>query len=104
MPVRTALLNIPGQRTHGWQDTDAASIAIIGVVEITTGDGEQVAAALEAAGILVLPDHRLSGPVGKPVIDALSAYGVNASDTTASAMAKVQAKSLFPPHKAKRFS
>jgi hypothetical protein len=58
---------------------------------------------LEAAGILVLPDHRFNGQAGKPVADALSAYGVNPSDTTGSAMSKVYSKSGHPIHKARRF-
>jgi len=103
MAVRNALKGIPGQRTHGWADTDNGSNQVIGVAEVW-GDTELVATALENAGILLMPDHRFNGPIGKPIVDALAAHGVNASDTCCSAMEKIHAKSGFPPHKMKRYA
>lgn len=105
MPIRNALVGIPGQSTHGWLDTDAGATQIIGIAEIrSNGDGEHVASALEAVGVLVLPDHRFGATLPAAVVTALAPYGVTASDTTKTAMAKVQTKSGFPPHKVKRFS
>jgi hypothetical protein len=104
MPIRNSLQGVRGQSTHGWMDTDAAATQIIGVAEIfRNGNGEQVASALEAAGIIVLPDHRFGSVVPATVVTALAPYGVTATDTTATAMAKVEAKSGFPPHKVRRF-
>jgi hypothetical protein len=87
-------------------DTDAnpPGTQVIGVAEIfRNGDGEQVASALEAAGVIVLPDHRFGQTLPAAIVTVLSPYGVTATDTTATAMAKVQTKSGFPPHKIKRF-
>jgi hypothetical protein len=106
IPIRTALAGISGQSTHGWMDTDAGATQIIGVAEIRgNGNGEQVASALEAAGITVLPDHRFGETFANHpnVVTALAPYGVTATDTTATATAKVLTKSGFPPHKVKRF-
>lgn len=103
LPVRTALQGIPGQRTHGWQDDGATQI--IGVVEIGSGDGEQVASALEAQGVALFPDHRFGGAtLPTTIANALAIYGVNVADTTAAALIKVLAKSGFHPHRPKRFS
>lgn len=100
--VRDALAGILGQHSHGWSADGATQV--IGVVEVS-GDTELVATALENAGILLMPDHRFnSGPLGKPLVDALAAHGVNASDTCYTAMEKVYAKSGFPPHKIKRYA
>jgi hypothetical protein len=105
MPIRNTLAGIPGQSTHGWLDTAAGVTQIIGVAHINgNGDGEHVASALEAAGILVLPDHRFKATLATDIVTALTPYGVSATDTTATAMAKVQTTSGFPPHKVKRFS
>jgi hypothetical protein len=93
--------DIVRQNCHWWQDDGATQV--IGAVITTRSDGEEIAEALEAAGILVLPDHRFNGQAGKPVADALSAYGVNPSDTTSTAIAKVHSKSGHPMHKARRF-
>jgi hypothetical protein len=86
--------------THGWMDDGA--VQIIGVVECT-GDGEKVATALEAAGCLILPDQRYGATLPAEVVTALSKYDVTASDTTATAMGRVVAKSGFNPHRVKRF-
>lgn len=87
---------------HNWMDVGATQV--IGVVEFTKG-GEQIASALEAAGIFVLPDHRFGETFANHpnIVTALTPYGVTTTDTTATAMAKVQTKSGFPPHKVKRF-
>lgn len=106
LPVRNALQGIRGQSTHGWVDSDAGAPQIIGVVEIDgRGNGEQVALALEAAGIFVLPDHRFGETLANHpnVVAALAPYGVTTTDTVGTAMAKIYTKSGFPPHKIKRF-
>ena len=107
LPIRNSMQGLRGVVTHGWMDTDAGATQIIGVAEMDgRGDGEQIASALEAAGIFVLPDHRFGETLANHpnVVTALAPYGVSATDTAATAMQKVQTKSGFPPHKVKRFS
>lgn len=99
-PVVQALKSIPGKDVRGW--TNSGSAQAIGVVEVS-GDTEAVALALENAGILLMPDHRMGGPPSQAVVNALSSYGVLPSDTTASAMMKVHSHSGFPYHKPKRY-
>lgn len=106
LPIRTAMQGLRDVRTHGWMDTDAGVTQIVGVAEVDgRGNGEQVASALEAAGIFVLPDHRFGETLANHpnVVTALAPYGVTATDTTATAMAKVWTKSGFPAHKIRRF-
>lgn len=102
-PVATALQGILGQSYHGW--LDAGATQSIGAIEVRpNGNGEQIAAALESAGIQVLPDHRFGVTLPASAVTALARYNVTATDTTASAMSKIHAISGWPPHKARRFS
>jgi hypothetical protein len=102
MAVRNALAGIPGQNTHGWSaDGDET---VIGVAEVTSGDTEQVAAALEAADIMLLPDHRTSEKITAEHHAKLSKHGVLPTHTTKEALAQIHKVSGFPPLKPKRYS
>jgi hypothetical protein len=85
--VKEALKNVQRHSQHGWRP-DGDDKQVIGVVEVGHGDAEAIACALEAAGILVLPDHRTA---------------VCPTDTTKQAMHKIHSVSGFPPLKPKRF-
>jgi hypothetical protein len=95
------------QSTHGWcaPGDDPTKDAVIGVVEIhdTRKDAEYLIDKLEEAGIMWLPNHLGSQTISAEHAEALAQHGVTASDTTASAMKKVFAKSGFNPHKPSRF-
>ena len=128
MPVRTALLGMPGQSTHGWQNT--GDTQIIGVVNVTDyGNPDAIATALEAQGVIIIedvtPTPGNSGAAGSPpvqgagaslsastpatpavpaaAVTALGKFGVTATDTKKTAMAKIVAASGFPPLNPRRF-
>lgn len=103
--VRDALATLGGAvgcQPHGWRP-DPAQGQVIGVVNVHNGDPELVANALEDAGITVLPDHKQGAKIAAAHAQKLAAHGVNASDTTLSAMTKVHAIAGFPPIKPRRF-
>jgi hypothetical protein len=101
--VQKALLGIRGQRTHGWRP-DGDDKQVIGVVEITgKGDPEEAADALEAAGIMVLPDHKTDQALDSTHVAALKQHGIAEGDTTKVAMTKIHTIAGFPPIKPKRF-
>jgi hypothetical protein len=100
--VRTALQNVRGQRTHGWRP-DGDDKQVIGVIEIDTGDTEEVAEACEASGILLLPDHKTDQAIDSEHFQRMKQHGVLATDTTKQAMTKVLGVSGFPPLKPKRY-
>ncbi len=93
--------------THGWvaDGDDPTKDQLIGVVEIHSShkDAEYVIDKLEAVGIMWLPNHKNATVIAPEHAAALARHGVTSSDTTASAMKKVFAKSGFPPHKPSRF-
>jgi hypothetical protein len=100
--VKTALQGVRGQRTHGWRP-DGDDKQVIGVVEVSTGDTDEVAEAMEAAGILLLPDHKTDQAIDSEHYQRMKQHGVIASDTTKSAMTKVHGVSGFSPLKPKRY-
>jgi hypothetical protein len=100
--VQKALLGLGGQRTHGWRP-DGDDKQVIGVVEVLMGDTEQVCDALEAAGILILPDHKGTETIAAEHHEKLKLHGVLPTDTTKIAMTKVHGIAGFPPLKPKRF-
>jgi hypothetical protein len=101
--VQQALRGIQGQSTHGWRP-DGDDKQVIGIVQVFgKGDPERIADALEAAGILVLPDHKGTECIAPEHHEKLKRHGVLPTDTTKQAIAKVHAIAGFPPLKPKRF-
>lgn len=100
--VQAALKGVRGQRTHGWRP-DGADKQVIGVIEVDTGDTEEVAEACEAAGILLLPDHKTDQTIDSEHFARMKQHGVLASDNTKQAMTKVHGVSGFSPLKPKRY-
>jgi len=84
---------------------DGDESQVIGVVEIKNGDPEQIIDALEAQGIIWLPNHLGTQTICADACAALSEYGVQSTHTTAQAMTLVHQDCGFPPlqPKAKRF-
>lgn len=77
---------------------------VIGVVEMDGRcDAEIVIDALEAQGIMWLPDHKTGEQIKPEHAAALAKHGVLPTHTTAQAMNTVNAKAGFPPLKPKRF-
>lgn len=101
LAVKQALTGISGQSTHSWRPDEDTQV--IGVVEVGRGDTERVADALDAAGILILPDHKTAETISPEHAAAMAKHGVLPSDTTKSAMFKVHGVSGFNPLKPKRF-
>jgi hypothetical protein len=95
---------IPTHGTHWANDHDPNDRQVVGVVEISKGDPDHVADALEAAGILVLPDHKGTETVPREHYLRLQRHGVLPTDTTKQAMLKVHASTGRLPLKPKRFS
>ena|ERR1700675_4406719 len=100
--VQQALLKVRGQRTHGWRP-DGDDKQVIGVVEVTTGDTDEVAEAMESAGILLLPDHKTDQAISPEHHQRMQQHGVLPTDTTKQAITKVHGTSGFPPLKPKRY-
>ena len=91
---------IKGTSIHCWT-ADGAKQSIC--VAHCGGDAEHVAIALENAGMILMPDHRSGVVVPAAVVTALSTYGVTATDTTNTAMAKVKAVSGWVTHRPRRY-
>jgi hypothetical protein len=66
-------------------------------------DAEQVIDALEAQGIMWLPDHKTNEQIKPEHHQSLKRHGVQPSHTTAQAMKQVHSIAGFPPIKPKRF-
>ncbi|MFZ1973837.1 MAG: hypothetical protein WAU89_13385 [Candidatus Acidiferrales bacterium] len=100
--VPQALKGIRIKQTHGWRP-DGTDKQVIGVVEVGDGDSEQIAEALEGAGILLLPDHKTDQAIDSEHYQRMKQHGVLESDNTKQAMTKVHGVSGFHPLKPKRY-
>ena|ERR1700720_3410216 len=101
--VKTALDSIVGQGTHGWRPDGATDKQVIGVCEVTTADPDLVCEALEAQGVLILPDHKTADTIAPEHYQKLKQHGVLATDTCKQAMTKIHGVSGFRPILPKRF-
>ena len=83
---------------------DPTKNQIVGVVEMSGNtDPEKVIDALEAVGIMWLPNHMTDQAIAPEHAAALSKHGVQPTDNTKQAMTKVHSVAGFPPLKPKRF-
>jgi hypothetical protein len=92
--------------THGWcaAGDDPKKDQIVGVVEMMGNtDAERIIDALEAVGIMWLPNHFLKQTIAPEHAAALARHGVLQTETTEQAMTKVHAIAGFPPLRPKRF-
>jgi hypothetical protein len=92
---------------HGWTPgtkEDAENGEVIGVVEMNGADIDEVLDALEAQGIMYLPNHTKNQTIAAEHAAVLAKHGVEPHHTTAEAMTIVHAKAGMPVLKPKGYS